>query len=81
MNAVIEVKLAVKDDQLPVQAKSGARVINHTVAQPACSRWALYRHRWATRQALRELTDDELRDIGMSAQQARIEADKPFWRS
>lgn len=81
MNGVIEVKLAVQDDQRPVQAKRGERVINHTVEQPASGRWALYRHRWTTRRALRGLTDDELLDIGLSVQQARIEAGKPFWRA
>lgn len=43
-------------------------------------RWALYRHRWASRRTLLELTDDQLRDIGLDFQQARVEAMKPFWR-
>lgn len=32
-----------------------------------------------TRMHLRELTDDQLRDIGITRAQARFEADKPFW--
>lgn len=32
-----------------------------------------------TRMHLRELTDDQLRDIGVTREQARFEADKPFW--
>ncbi|QKV18041.1 DUF1127 domain-containing protein [Oricola thermophila] len=32
-----------------------------------------------TRLHLRELTDDQLRDIGLTREQARFEANKPFW--
>lgn len=32
-----------------------------------------------TRMHLRELTDDQLRDIGITREQALFEADKPFW--
>jgi uncharacterized protein YjiS (DUF1127 family) len=44
------------------------------------SRWALYRHRAHSRRALLELTDAQLRDIGLDFQQARTEGMKPFWR-
>jgi len=33
------------------------------------------------RQQLAELTDDELRDIGVSRSEARSEASKSFWES
>lgn len=32
-----------------------------------------------TRRHLRELTDDQLRDIGVTRAQASFEAEKPFW--
>jgi uncharacterized protein YjiS (DUF1127 family) len=32
-----------------------------------------------TRLHLRDLTNDQLRDIGISREQAVFEADKPFW--
>lgn len=32
-----------------------------------------------TRMHLRDLTDDQLRDIGVTRAQARFEAEKPFW--
>ncbi|NIE76559.1 DUF1127 domain-containing protein [Pantoea sp. Ap-967] len=38
-------------------------------------------HRWHTRRALLELDDDQLRDIGLSRQQAREEGRKPFWKA
>lgn len=77
MNGAVEAKLSVRD----IQPSERVQAQNHTVARPASSRLALYCHRWATRRTLRGLTDDELLDIGMSVQQARLEAGKPFWRA
>jgi uncharacterized protein YjiS (DUF1127 family) len=36
--------------------------------------------RWHQRHDLRELDDHLLRDIGVTREQARREASKPFWR-
>lgn len=36
--------------------------------------------RWHQRRDLRELDDHLLRDIGITREQARREAGKPFWR-
>ncbi|MEA5673125.1 DUF1127 domain-containing protein [Pseudomonas sp. MH2] len=38
-------------------------------------------HRWRSRRVLRELSDHQLLDIGISRQQAREEGCKPFWRA
>jgi uncharacterized protein YjiS (DUF1127 family) len=38
-------------------------------------------HRLNTRKALLQIDEDQLRDIGLSPEQARNEALKPFWRS
>jgi uncharacterized protein YjiS (DUF1127 family) len=38
------------------------------------------RERWRQRQDLRELDDRLLRDIGITREQARREANKSFWR-
>jgi len=35
--------------------------------------------RWRQRRDLRELSDDQLRDIGVTRQDARREAARPFW--
>ncbi|MGF6391760.1 DUF1127 domain-containing protein [Pseudomonas plecoglossicida] len=42
--------------------------------------WGLMLHRWHTRRALLQLDDDQLRDIGLTWEQARAEGGKPFWR-
>ncbi|MEG1041200.1 DUF1127 domain-containing protein [Pseudomonas sp. NUPR-001] len=44
-------------------------------------RWRLMLHRWHSRRMLLELTPEQLRDIGLTAEQARHEGLKPFWRS
>ncbi|KJK08742.1 MULTISPECIES: DUF1127 domain-containing protein [Pseudomonas] len=43
-------------------------------------RWALMAHRWHSRRALLELTCEQLRDVGLTPEQAREEGFKPFWR-
>lgn len=35
---------------------------------------------YRSRKALARLTNDELKDIGISRAEARLEAEKPFWR-
>ncbi len=49
-------------------------------APAGLGRWGLMLHRWHTRRALLELSDDALRDIGLSKEQARTEGRKPFWK-
>ncbi|MBI6684598.1 DUF1127 domain-containing protein [Pseudomonas viridiflava] len=82
MNGFSDVRLAFHSLELnesqPVVFKA---VQNNRVCVPTgMSRWALYRHRWTSRRALLELTDDQLRDIGIDFRQARVEAMKSFWR-
>lgn len=51
------------------------------VSAPKClGMWGLFQHRRVTRRALLNLTDDQLRDIGLTHEQARCEGLKPFWR-
>ena len=47
---------------------------------PEESRWRQFWRRVRTRRQLLELSDEQLRDIGISREQARIEALRPFWR-
>ena len=82
MNGFSDVRLAFHSQELnesqPVMFKA---VQNNRVCVPTgMSRWALYRHRWISRRALLDLTDDQLRDIGIDFRQARVEAMKSFWR-
>mgnify|MGYP000592601615 CR=1 FL=1 len=60
-----------------LEAGQQAKVFN---APEGLGRWGLMLHRWHTRRALLQLTDDELRDVGLSSEQARIEGRKAFWK-
>ena len=56
------------------QVKDRHKTIRHIKA--ILNRW----HRnFTTRRQLRELTDDNLKDIGIDHQTAIKEANKPFW--
>jgi uncharacterized protein YjiS (DUF1127 family) len=73
MSGMSDVRLALRGQEL--EAGQG-----RTLAAPASSRWNLFWHRRHTRKALLEMTPEQLKDIGLSAEQARQEGVKPFWR-
>jgi uncharacterized protein YjiS (DUF1127 family) len=84
MNGLTDARLAllVRECELAESASSvvGNSVSSRNATPAGMSRWALYRHRSQSRRALLELTDAQLRDIGLDFQQARTEGMKPFWR-
>lgn len=49
-------------------------------APTGLGRIGLMLHRWTTRRALLQLDDAQLRDVGLSWEQAREEGRKPFWK-
>ncbi len=78
MNGLSDVRLLLRTEELLEAPKLRSR----TLCAPAgLGRWALMLHHLRTRPALLELDEDQLRDIGLDAQQARREGLKPFWRS
>lgn len=74
MGGMSDVRLQLLAKEL--EAGQQAKVFN---APEGLGRWGLMLHRWHTRRALLQLTDDELRDVGLSSEQARIEGRKAFW--
>jgi uncharacterized protein YjiS (DUF1127 family) len=76
MNGFSDVRLALYSQEL----SEGQAVVVKTTCMSKLGRWALYGHRWTSRQVLLSLTADELRDIGLNPEQARSEGMKPFWR-
>ena len=83
MNGLTDARLALLSRECEL-AESASSVVGNSVpnksAPAGMSRWALYRHRARSRRALLELTDAQLRDIGLDFHQARSEGMKPFWR-
>jgi uncharacterized protein YjiS (DUF1127 family) len=77
MNGLSDVRLLLRNEELLEEPKVRSRA---RCASAGLGRWALMLHHLRTRPALLELDKDQLRDIGLDAQQARREGMKPFWR-
>ncbi|MEQ7919037.1 DUF1127 domain-containing protein [Xanthomonas sp. WHRI 1810A] len=76
MNGLSDVRLALYSQEL---VDGQARSVK--VSYPDnLGRWSLFQHRRATRRALLNLNADQLKDIGLTAEVAREEGMKPFWR-
>lgn len=78
MNGLSDARLLLRTEELLEEPKLRSSA---TCAPAGLGRWALMLHHLRTRPALLELDEDQLRDIGLDAQQARREGLKPFWRS
>lgn len=81
MNGMSDVRLVLHSQELVIEHE---RVVTASSARgyaPALGRMALFWHRLRTRKILLELTPEQLRDVGLSPDQAREEGIKPFWRS
>nr|WP_314564400.1 DUF1127 domain-containing protein [uncultured Pseudomonas sp.] len=74
MNGMSDVGLALHSQELEAGQERATAPRN-------VSCWSLFWHRRQTRKALLHLTREQLRDVGLTAEQARLEGLKPFWRS
>lgn len=80
MNGLSDVRLALHSQELAAARNTGARAGALRNAPLGLGRWGLLWHRLNTRKALLELSAEQLRDVGLSREQAREEVLKPFWR-
>ncbi len=80
MNGLSDVRLTLHSQELAAGQEKELQGAMLPSAPTGLSRWGLFRHRFHTRKALLKLTPEQLRDIGLSRQQARAEGLKPFWR-
>ncbi|TMU82389.1 DUF1127 domain-containing protein [Pseudomonas fluorescens] len=80
MNGLSDVRLTLHSQELAAGQKDSAR--NEIMRKPpsGLNRWSLLWHRLHTRRALLALTADQLKDIGLTREQAQEEGLKPFWR-
>ncbi len=76
MNGLSDVRLALHSQELEAGQARGMSGLAPAIP----SRWELFWRRRHTRKALLGLTREQLRDIGLSTEQARHEGLKPFWR-
>ena len=80
MNGLSDVRLTLRSQELAAGQKNGTREAMLRNAPSCLSRWDLFWHRLHTRKALLDLTPEQLKDVGLSREQAREEGLKPFWR-
>ena len=73
MNGMSDVRLALHGQELQAGQE-------RATAPRDISRWGLFWRRRHTRKALLHLTSEQLRDVGLTAEQARQEGLKSFWR-
>lgn len=72
MNGLSDVRLTLHSQELAAGQKDSAR--NEIMRKPpsGLNRWRLLWHRLHTRKALLALTADQLKDIGLTREQAQI---------
>ncbi len=80
MNGLSDVRLTLHSQELAAGQTDNARHASMDNASSGLSRWDLFWRRLHTRKALLALTVDQLKDIGLTREQAREEGLKPFWR-
>jgi uncharacterized protein YjiS (DUF1127 family) len=80
MNGLSDVRLTLHSQELAAGQNNGTREASMCNASSGLSRWDLFWRRLHTRKALLALTADQLKDIGLTREQAREEGLKPFWR-
>lgn len=80
MNGLSDVRLTLRSQELVAGQTNGAREALMRNAPAGLSLWGLFWHRVHTRKALLHLTPEQLKDVGLSREQAREEGLKPFWR-
>ncbi|MCX2896533.1 DUF1127 domain-containing protein [Pseudomonas mandelii] len=80
MNGLSDVRLTLHSQELAKGHENGTREAQVRNSPSGLGRWALFWRRVHTRKALLELTPEQLRDIGLSREQALEEGLKPFWR-
>jgi uncharacterized protein YjiS (DUF1127 family) len=79
MNGLSDVRLTLHSQELVTGQQDSARNVMRN-APSHLNRWDLFWQRLHTRKALLALTADQLKDIGLTREQALEEGVKPFWR-
>ncbi|PKA70417.1 uncharacterized protein YjiS (DUF1127 family) [Pseudomonas baetica] len=80
MNGLSDVRLTLHSQELAAGQEDSAWNAAMRNAPSDLSRWGLFWHRLHTRKALLGLTSEQLKDVGLTREQALEEGLKPFWR-
>jgi uncharacterized protein YjiS (DUF1127 family) len=80
MNGLSDVRLTLHSQELAAGQEDSAWNCAMRNAPSGLSRWGLFWHRLHTRKALLNLTPEQLKDVGLTREQANEEGLKPFWQ-
>jgi uncharacterized protein YjiS (DUF1127 family) len=80
MSGLSDVRLVLKSEELRQVTVDQHLCAAVSTNAPTVSRWRGFWRRLTTRRALLTLSDEQLRDIGLSRAQARRAALLPFWK-
>lgn len=75
MNGFSDVRLVLKTQELQAEQR-----VKHAAVPQGFTRWQWLWHCLRSRRQLQQLSPEQLRDIGISAEQAQREALKSFWQ-
>lgn len=79
MSGLSDVRLAVKVAEFQEGARGGHLYGRVSTDVTLSGRWQLFYRRLSTRRALLELSEVQLKDVGLTHEQAHREALRPFW--
>lgn len=79
MSGLSDVRVVLHSHEMQAEQR-GARIQAATSVPKGFKRWEWFWQRFNTRRQLLELTPEQLRDIGLNAEQARNEGLKAFWQ-
>lgn len=79
MNGLSDVRLALRQQELSSDGRPQLADHRRCGRAPGGTRWQAFWRRLTTRRALLELNAAQLKDIGITREQALNEALRPFW--
>ena len=80
MNGLSDTRLTLRQRELLIDGQPRLVDARPQACAPEASRWQRWWRRLSTRRALLELDAAQLKDIGITREQALAEALRPFWK-
>jgi uncharacterized protein YjiS (DUF1127 family) len=80
MNGLSDTRLTLRQQELSSDGQPRLLDARPHASEPEASRWQRWWRRLSTRRALLELDAAQLKDIGITREQALEEALRPFWK-
>ena len=80
MNGLSDTRLTLRQQELLSDGQPRVVEARPHASDPEASRWRRWWRRLSTRRALLELDAAQLKDIGITREQALEEALRPFWK-